>query len=66
MRFGRKPRSSRATLDRSGGYVTAHMTGEPDAPTLVPNIDGQRLLRQFKTVRARSRWHESRRTLGWR
>ena len=37
-------------LDRSGGYVTAHMTGEPDAPTLVPNIDGQRLLRQFRTV----------------
>ena len=26
------------------------MTGEPDAPTLVPNIDGQRLLRQFNTV----------------
>jgi hypothetical protein len=37
-------------VDRSGGYVTAHMTGEPDAPTLVPNIDGQRLLRQFKTI----------------
>lgn len=27
------------------------MSGEPDAPTLVPNIDGQRLLRQLNRVR---------------
>lgn len=38
--------------DRTGGYVTAQMSGEPDAPTLVPNIDGQRLLRQLTSVRA--------------
>jgi hypothetical protein len=37
-----------ADADRTGGYVTAHMSGEPDAPSLVPNIDGQRLLRQLK------------------
>jgi hypothetical protein len=37
--------------DRTGGYVTAHMSGEPDAPTLVPNIDAQRLRRQLDGVR---------------
>ena len=37
--------------DRTGGYVTAHMSGEPDAPTLVPNVGGQRLLRQLNIVR---------------
>jgi hypothetical protein len=37
--------------DRTGGYVSAHVSGEPDAPTLVPNIDGQRLLRQLSGVR---------------
>jgi hypothetical protein len=37
--------------DRPGGYITAHMSGEPDAPTLVPDVDGQRLLRQLNRVR---------------
>ena len=37
--------------DRTGGYVTVHMSGEPDAPTLIPNIDSQRLLRQLNGVR---------------
>ena len=37
--------------ERTGGYVSAHMSGEPDTPTLVPNIDGQRLLRQLNSVR---------------
>ena len=37
--------------DGTGGYVTAHMSGEPDAPTLLTNIDGQRLLRQLNGVR---------------
>ncbi|MGH2381804.1 MAG: GreA/GreB family elongation factor [Candidatus Limnocylindria bacterium] len=39
-----------ADADRTGGYVTAHMTGEPDGPSLVPNIDGQRLIRRLKNV----------------
>lgn len=38
--------------DRIGGYVTAHMAGEPDAPSLVPNIEGQRLIRQLMSVRS--------------
>lgn len=38
--------------DRTGGYVMAHMAGEPDAPSLVPNIDGQRLVRRLMSVRA--------------
>ena len=37
--------------ERMGGYVSAHMSGEPDTATLVPNIDGQRLLRQLNSVR---------------
>ena len=37
--------------DRTGGHVSAHMNGEPDAATLVPNIDGLRLLRQLNIVR---------------
>jgi hypothetical protein len=36
---------------RMGGHVSAHMSGEPNTPTLVPNIDGQRLLRQLNGVR---------------
>ncbi|MGH9173601.1 MAG: hypothetical protein ACRD1H_04555, partial [Vicinamibacterales bacterium] len=39
-----------ADAGRTGGYVTAHMTGEPDGPSLVPNIDGQRLIRALKNV----------------
>jgi hypothetical protein len=38
--------------DRTGGYVTSHVTGEPDAPSLIPNIDGQRLVRQLTGIRA--------------
>jgi hypothetical protein len=37
--------------DRACGYVSAHMSGESDAPTLVPNIEGQLLLRQLNSVR---------------
>jgi hypothetical protein len=37
--------------ERTGGYVDAHISGEPDAPTLVPNINGQRLLRQLNSIR---------------
>ena len=37
--------------DRTGGYISGHMSGEPDAPTLVPNVDGLRLLRQLNIVR---------------
>lgn len=37
--------------DRTGGYVSAHMSGDPGAPILVPNVDGQRLLRQLNSVR---------------
>ena len=38
--------------DHTGGYVTAHMAGEPDAPSLIPNIEGQRLVRQLMSVRS--------------
>jgi hypothetical protein len=38
--------------NRVGGYVTAHMAGEPDAPSLVPNIEGQRLVQQLMSVRS--------------
>ncbi len=34
------------------GYVTAYLTGEADAPTLVPNVYGQGLLRQLQGVRS--------------
>lgn len=37
--------------NRAGGYVSAHMSGEPDAPTLASNIDGQGLLRKLNSVR---------------
>jgi hypothetical protein len=37
---------------RTDGYVTGYMVGDPDAPTLVPNLDGHRLLRQLENVRA--------------
>lgn len=38
--------------DRTGGYVTAHLAGEPDAPSRTPNIEGQRLVRQLISVRS--------------
>jgi hypothetical protein len=37
---------------RTDGYVTGYMVGEPDAPSLVPNIDGHRLVRQLENARA--------------
>jgi transcription elongation factor GreA len=37
---------------RTDGYVSAYMIGERDAPTLVPNLDGHRLIRQLEMVRA--------------
>lgn len=33
------------------GYVTGRLDGEADAPSFVPNIVGQQLLRQLNTVR---------------
>ena len=36
--------------ERTRGSVTAHERGEPDAPTLVPNIGGQRWLQQLDSV----------------
>jgi hypothetical protein len=33
------------------GYITGRLDGETDAPTFVPNIVGQQLLRQLTTVR---------------
>jgi transcription elongation GreA/GreB family factor len=38
--------------DRSGGYAAAHLAGEADAPTLVPNVEGQRLVRQLQSARS--------------
>ena len=37
--------------DHDGGYVTAYLSGEPDAPSIVPNIDGQRLIGQLKDMK---------------
>lgn len=33
------------------GFVTGRLDGETDAPTFVPNIEGQQLRRQLETVR---------------
>ena len=33
------------------GYVTGRLDGEADAPSFVPNIVGQQVLRQLNTVR---------------
>jgi hypothetical protein len=41
-----------AEAARSSGYLTAYMSGEPDAPSLIPSVDGQRLVRQLTNVRA--------------
>jgi hypothetical protein len=38
-------------LARTNGYVSGHMSGEPDAPVFVPNIGGQQLLRQYDSIR---------------
>jgi hypothetical protein len=38
--------------DRTDGYVTARITGEPDAPSMSPNIEGQRLVRQLMGIRS--------------
>ncbi len=37
--------------DRNGGYITGFFEGEPDAPTLVPNVTGQRLVHQLTSIR---------------
>lgn len=40
-------------VDRTGGHVSARLTGEPDdAPTLVPNVDVQHLVRLLQGVRS--------------
>jgi Transcription elongation factor, GreA/GreB, C-term len=41
-----------AEAARPNGFVTAYMSGEPDAPSLIPNIDAQRSVRQLTSVRA--------------
>lgn len=40
-----------AEVLRNDGYVTGRLDGEVDAPTFIPNIVGQQLLRQLNTVR---------------
>jgi hypothetical protein len=37
--------------DHTDGYITAFFEGEPDAPSLVPNVPGQRLVHQLTSVR---------------
>jgi hypothetical protein len=37
--------------ERTGGYVTARVAGK-DAPSLVPDIDGQRLVRKLMGIRS--------------
>jgi hypothetical protein len=37
--------------ERTGGFVTARVAGE-DAPSLVPDIDGQRLVRKLMGIRS--------------
>jgi transcription elongation GreA/GreB family factor len=46
--------SERLAAERAlaSGHVAAYMTGEPDAPSLIPNVAGQRLTRQLTSVRA--------------
>jgi hypothetical protein len=34
------------------GFVTGYMVGDADAPSLVPNLGGHRLIRQLENVRA--------------
>ena len=34
------------------GYITGRLDGETDAPTFIPNIEGQQLRRHLETVRA--------------
>lgn len=40
-----------AQVAANDGYITGRLDGETDAPTFVPNIVGQQLLRQLTTVR---------------
>ncbi len=40
-----------AKVVEKDGYVTGRLDGETDAPTFVPNIIGQQLLRQLTNVR---------------
>lgn len=37
---------------RFGGSVSARIAGEPDASSLVPNFEGQRLVRQLMSIRS--------------
>ena len=41
-----------AEAARTDGRVAAYLVGDPDAPTLVPNPDGHRLIRRLENVRA--------------
>lgn len=40
-----------AQVAANDGYITGRLDGENDAPSFVPNIVGQQLLRQLNTVR---------------
>lgn len=42
---------SREALAKAG-YVSGHLDGERDAPTLIPNVVGQQLLRRLTTIRS--------------
>lgn len=52
--IGLRARAEQLTgnADRTGGFLAAQMSGEPDAPTFVPNVDGQRMRRQLGSVRS--------------
>lgn len=39
-------------LAATNGYVTGHLDGESDAPTFLPNVAGQQLVRQLVNIRA--------------
>jgi transcription elongation GreA/GreB family factor len=40
-----------AQVVANDGYVTGHLDGDAEAPTFIPNVIGQQLLRQLDTVR---------------
>ncbi len=39
-------------LAATNGYVSGHLDGDTDAPTFVPNVAGQQLVRQLVNIRA--------------
>jgi hypothetical protein len=38
--------------DRSGGYFAPRIPSEPAAPSVIPNIEGQRLVRRLMSIRS--------------